>query len=86
MDTAKCLQRYVRHIPYVRHERYAWAGCAVVTLGLALASDLGPHRVWEVVAGVTWDLLTGELDGERQSPPRLNRRAFLVAVLLGWEP
>ncbi|WP_327356822.1 glycosyltransferase 87 family protein [Streptomyces sp. NBC_01304] len=32
-------------------ERYAWAGCALVALTLATVSDLGPHRVWGLVAG-----------------------------------
>ncbi|MFJ8149264.1 glycosyltransferase 87 family protein [Streptomyces sp. NPDC096048] len=34
-----------------RVERYAWTGCAVVAPGFAMASGLGPHRVWGWVAG-----------------------------------
>jgi hypothetical protein len=68
MDMTKSLERYVRHIQYLRHERYAWAGCAVVALGLALASDLGPHRVWGVVAGAGYVVAAVLACGARSRP------------------
>ncbi|MFI1500016.1 glycosyltransferase 87 family protein [Streptomyces platensis] len=67
----KRLERYVRHIrhiPHERSERYAWAGCAVVALGLALASDLGPHRVWGVVAGTGYAVAGFLACGARSCP------------------
>ncbi|WP_051905935.1 MULTISPECIES: glycosyltransferase 87 family protein [Streptomyces] len=64
----KSLERYVRHIQYLRHERYAWAGCAVVALALALASDLGPHRVWGVVAGAGYAVAAVLACGARSRP------------------
>ncbi|MEU4466259.1 glycosyltransferase 87 family protein [Streptomyces sp. NPDC024017] len=67
----KSLERYVRHIQYVRHERYeryAWAGCAVVALGLAVVSDLGPHRVWGVVAGAGYAVAAVLACGARSRP------------------
>ncbi|WP_413105576.1 glycosyltransferase 87 family protein [Streptomyces sp. Inha503] len=64
----KSLERYVRHIQYVRHEQYAWAGCAVVALGLALASDLGPHRMWGVVAGAGYAVAAVLACGARSRP------------------
>ncbi|WP_405844747.1 glycosyltransferase 87 family protein [Streptomyces platensis] len=70
----KSLERYVRHIRYIpheryeRYERYAWAGCAVVALGLALASDLGPHRVWGAVAGAGYAVAGFLACGARSHP------------------
>ncbi|SDO81394.1 Protein of unknown function [Streptomyces sp. cf386] len=68
MDMRKSLERYVRHIQNIRHERYAWAGCAVVALGLALASDLGPHRVWGVTAGAGYAVAAVLACGARSRP------------------
>ncbi|MEU7261674.1 glycosyltransferase 87 family protein [Streptomyces rimosus] len=68
---AKRLERYVRHLRYVRperYERYAWAGWAVVALGLALASDLGPHRVWGMVAGAGYVIAAALACGARSRP------------------
>ncbi|GGZ29797.1 glycosyltransferase 87 family protein [Streptomyces poonensis] len=58
----------MRQIRYVRHERYTWAGCAVVALGLALASDLGPHRVWGCVAGAGYAVAAVLACGARSRP------------------
>lgn len=68
MDMTKSLERYARHIQYLRDERYAWAGCAVVALGLALASGLGPHRVWGVVAGAGYAVAAVLACGARSRP------------------
>ncbi len=71
MVMAKRLERYVRHLRYVRperYERYAWAGCAVVALGLALASDLGPHRVWGMMAGAGYVVAAVLACGARSRP------------------
>lgn len=85
MDMTKSLERYVRHIRYVRHERYAWAGCAVVALGLALASDLGPHRVWGAVAGVGYAVAAILACGARSRPAaRVVAMAGAVVVPLVW--
>ncbi|GAA2485196.1 glycosyltransferase 87 family protein [Streptomyces gobitricini] len=56
------------HTRYVRHERYAWAGCAVVALALAVVSDLGPHRVWGVVAGAAYAAAAVLASGARSRP------------------
>ncbi|WP_408648681.1 MULTISPECIES: glycosyltransferase 87 family protein [Streptomyces] len=71
----KSYERYVRHIQYIHHERYMWAGCAVVSLGLALASDLGPHRVWGVMAGTGYAVAAVFACGARSRPA-----ARMVAV------
>lgn len=68
MDMTNSLERYVRHVQCVRHERYAWAGCAVVALGLALASDVGPHQVWGVVAGAGYAVAAVLACGARSRP------------------
>ncbi|WP_344358092.1 glycosyltransferase 87 family protein [Streptomyces gobitricini] len=52
----------------MRHERYAWAGCAVVALALAVVSDLGPHRVWGVVAGAAYAAAAVLASGARSRP------------------
>ncbi|MFF8834177.1 glycosyltransferase 87 family protein [Streptomyces sp. NPDC015130] len=66
------LERYVGHIRSIRlqarHERYAWAGCAVVALGLALVSELGPHRAWGAVAGTGYAVAALLACGERSRP------------------
>ncbi|KMS76624.1 integral membrane protein [Streptomyces viridochromogenes] len=61
---------------YQRYERYAWAGCAVAALGLALVSDLGPHRVWGVVAGAGYTVAALLACGARSRPA-----ARVVAVV-----
>ncbi|MFE7276452.1 hypothetical protein [Streptomyces sp. NPDC057623] len=80
----KILQRYVRHTQFVHHvqhqryeqyERYAWAGCAVASLGLALVSDLEPHRVWGAVAGAGYAVAALLACGARSRPA-----ARMVAV------
>ncbi|WP_244315842.1 glycosyltransferase 87 family protein [Streptomyces albidochromogenes] len=81
----KSYERYVRHIQYVRHERYVWAGCAVVSLGLALASDLGPHRVWGVMAGTGYAVAAAFACGARSRPAaRMVAVAGAVVVPLVW--
>ncbi|MFJ8013819.1 hypothetical protein [Streptomyces sp. NPDC096339] len=72
----KNLERYVRHARCVRHERYAWAGCALVALGLALVSDLGPHRMWGVMAGTGYGVAAALACGERS---RAAARSVAVA-------
>lgn len=65
------LERRVRLIRYVRfpcRERYLWAGYACVALGFALVSDLGPHRVWGVVAGAGCAVAAVLARGERPRP------------------
>ncbi|MFH9574981.1 glycosyltransferase 87 family protein [Streptomyces sp. NPDC017454] len=57
-------------------ERYAWAGCAVVAPVFAMASDVGPHRVWGWVAGAGYAVAAFLTPG---SGPR--RAARAVAVL-----
>ncbi|MFH0517262.1 glycosyltransferase 87 family protein [Streptomyces sp. M41] len=67
----KSLDQYarpIRHRHYARHERLGWAGCAVAALGLALASDLEPHRVWGVVAGVGYAVAAVLACGARSRP------------------
>ncbi|MFE5792693.1 glycosyltransferase 87 family protein [Streptomyces sp. NPDC056503] len=64
----KNLERYVRHVRCTCHERYAWAGCALVALGLALVSDLGPHRMWGVMAGTGYGVAAALACGERSRP------------------
>ncbi|MBI0299973.1 DUF2029 domain-containing protein [Streptomyces sp. PRKS01-29] len=64
----KRLERYVRHIRCIGDERYAWAGCAVAALGLALASDLGPHRVWGAVAAAGYATAAILACGARSRP------------------
>ncbi|RII20838.1 hypothetical protein DSC45_01810 [Streptomyces sp. YIM 130001] len=67
----KSLERYLRHIRHARLERYepyTWAGCAAFALGLALASDLPPHRVWGVVAGAGYAAAAVLACGARSRP------------------
>lgn len=47
----KTLEEHAATYAARRVERYAWTGCAVVAPGFAMASGLGPHRVWGWVAG-----------------------------------
>ncbi|MFJ9130359.1 glycosyltransferase 87 family protein [Streptomyces sp. NPDC102340] len=80
----KHLERYTRHIPHLRHgrhERYAWTSCAVVALGLALASDLGPHRVWGMVAGAGY-AIAAILAGGARSRPAARTVAVVGAVVV----
>ncbi|MFB6616597.1 hypothetical protein ACFCV9_20700 [Streptomyces sp. NPDC056367] len=70
----KNVERHVRRVPHLRHlrcircERYAWAGCALVALGFASASGLGPHRLWGVVAGAGYAVAALLACGERTRP------------------
>ncbi|MFB6834352.1 glycosyltransferase 87 family protein [Streptomyces hydrogenans] len=64
----KNLERYVWHVRCTCHEQYVWAGCALVALGLALVSDLGPHRMWGVVAGTGYGVAAALACGERSRP------------------
>ncbi|MFJ5546323.1 hypothetical protein [Streptomyces sp. NPDC093225] len=64
----KNLERYVRHVRCTRHERYAWAGCALTALGVALVSDLGPHRMWGAVAGPGYAVAAVLACAERSRP------------------
>ncbi|CAL9598691.1 glycosyltransferase 87 family protein [Streptomyces sp. enrichment culture] len=57
-------------------ERYVWAGCAVLTAGFALASDLTPHRVWGWSAGTGYALAAFLASGPA---PRRAARAVAVA-------
>ncbi|NSC19797.1 DUF2029 domain-containing protein [Streptomyces albus subsp. chlorinus] len=76
-------ERYVRHIRRPGEERYAWAGCAVVALGLALVSDLGPHRVWGAVAATGYAAAAVLACGARSRPvARLVSVAGAVVVPL----
>lgn len=71
MHMTKRLGRYVRCLRRVRHEQYepyVWAGCAVVALGLALVTDLRPHRVWGVVAGTGYAVAAVLACGARSRP------------------
>ncbi|MFD8630731.1 glycosyltransferase 87 family protein [Streptomyces sp. NPDC059533] len=70
------LERYAGHLRSARHERYAWAGCAFAALGLALVSDLGPHRVWGAVAGAGYAVAAVLARAERSRPAA---RAVAVA-------
>ncbi|MFE5590019.1 hypothetical protein [Streptomyces sp. NPDC056549] len=72
----KNLEQSVRHARRIRHERYVWAGCALVALGLALVSDLGPHRLWGVMAGTGYAVAAVLASGERSRPAA---RAVAVA-------
>ncbi|MFD8209342.1 glycosyltransferase 87 family protein [Streptomyces sp. NPDC059695] len=64
----KNLERYVRRARRLRDERHVWAGCALVALGLALVSDLGPHRVWGVTAATGYAAAAVLARGERSRP------------------
>ncbi|MFI8500675.1 hypothetical protein ACIGFK_19595 [Streptomyces sp. NPDC085524] len=70
----KNVERHVRRVPHLRHlrciryERHAWAGCALVALGFASASGLGPHRLWGVVAGAGYAVAALLACGERSRP------------------
>ncbi|MET9498325.1 glycosyltransferase family 87 protein [Streptomyces sp. NPDC006552] len=64
----KRLERYVRHVRYVREERWVWAGCALVALALALVSDLGPHRAWGAPAAAGYAVAAMLACGVRSRP------------------
>ncbi|GGQ39278.1 hypothetical protein ACFFKE_16665 [Streptomyces mutabilis] len=57
-------------------ERYAWAGCAVVAPGFALASDVAPHKVWGFAAGAGYAVAALLMSGSGA-----RRRARAAAVL-----
>ncbi len=60
---------YVGAYAYEEYERYLWAGCALVALGLALVSDLGPHRVWGGVAAAGYAIAALMTWGARSTRP-----------------
>ncbi|MGW7412132.1 glycosyltransferase 87 family protein [Streptomyces sp. NPDC054863] len=81
----KSLERYVQWFRYVQHERYAWAACTIAALGLALVSDLGPHRVWGVAAAGGYAVAAVLACRVRSRPAaRMAAVAGAVVVPLGW--
>ncbi|WCN03550.1 glycosyltransferase 87 family protein [Streptomyces sp. M92] len=80
----KHVARYAGRPPGPRAERYAWAGCAVLAPVFALASDVGPHRVWGLGAGAGYALAAclASGSGRRRAAARAVAVAGAVVVPL----